>query len=269
MSKRNKQVPQAPEATGKRRKAPDSSWLVFAIVVFEVSGMGLLALREGALDPIALALAVALPVLLALQMGVLSHFFPYMDRYLFIVAHFLCALGVIVLYRLGADKGLKHFLYYGAGCVAQIIALVVIARFKGLWRLRYVIMGGCLLLLLAAVVLGTETYGAKNWISIGGFSMQPSEFVKVAVPVVLALYLSRSKRLLDMLPAGVFLLGCVGLLVLQKDLGAVLIYFCAAIFMYFVSTSDWILTSLGIVCAAEADAWRAARDREKMLEAHS
>ncbi len=234
----------------KRHALPDSGWLTFAIVVFEVSGFFLLAIRDGALDPMALLLAAALPLMLAAQAAVLSKFFPYMDRYLFIIAHFLCALGVIVLYRLGEDKGLKHFGAYSAGCVAQIIALVAMAKFKGWWKLRWPIMGASVLLLLAAVVLGQEKYGATNWISYGGFSMQPSEFVKVAVPMVLALYLAREKNLMKLLPAGAFVIVCAILLVLQRDLGAVLIYFCAAILMYYVATSDPILTAIGLLGAA-------------------
>ncbi len=233
-----------------RRKLPDASWLIFAIVVFEVSAFGLLALRDGAVDPVALMLAVALPAILAVQAGVLSHFFPYMDKYLFVMAHFLCGLGVAVLYRLGADKGIKHLLAYALGCAAQVVAIVSMAKYKNWWKLRFPIMGVSLILLLAALLLGKEKFGANNWISFGGFSMQPSEFVKVAVPVILALYLAKSKKLHEMLPAGAFVIACVLLLVLQKDLGAVLIYFAAAILMYYVATSDLIVTILGLVGAA-------------------
>lgn len=239
-------------ANPEKRRLPEASWLVFAIIVFEVSTMGLLALRDGTVDPIALLLAVAMPALLAAQSIVLARFYPYMDRYLFLIAHFLCALGVAVLYRLGADKGIKHFVSYALGCACQIVALICIARFKekDWWKLRFLIMGAGVILLLAALVLGQEKYGATNWISFGSFSMQPSEFVKVAVPMVLALYLARSKKLLKMAPAGAFAVACVLLLVMQKDLGAVLIYFAAAILMYYVATSDWILTLIGMVGAA-------------------
>ena len=239
-------------AKTKQRKPPDTGWLVFAIVVFEATTLGLFALRGGSLDPVALLLAIAMPALLAVQAAILSRFFPYMDRYLFIVAHFLCALGVAMLYRLGADKGLKHFLAYALGCICQIVALVCIAKCKEKtwWRLRFPIMGAGIVLLLAALLIGKEKFGARNWISFGAFSMQPSEFVKVAVPMALALYLSRAKGLLPMLPAGVFAVACALLLVLQKDLGAVLIYFSTAILMYYVATSDWILTAVGLGAAA-------------------
>lgn len=238
------------DGQGRPLKRPDADWLIFSIVVFEFTAFALLALRDGSFDPWAVVLGCALPLILAAQAAVLGRFFPYMDRYLFVMAHFLCGLGIIVLYRLGADKAFKQFLAYCIGCMTQIVAMVLFARFKKWWSLRYLLMAGSLMLLLAAVVLGKEKYGATNWISYGGFSMQPSEFVKLALPVVLALYLSRGEKLRNLLPAGLFTIACVLLLVLQRDLGAVLIYFATAITLYYVATSDLILTGLGLLGAA-------------------
>ena len=105
-------------------------------------------------------------------------------------------------------------------------------------------------LLALTLVIGKETYGAKNWIDLKFFSLQPSEFVKVALVVCLALDLSEKRTIGTLIPVGVFAVACVGLICLQKDLGAVLICFMIAVAAYFTATSNWLLCLGGFAAAA-------------------
>ena len=108
----------------------------------------------------------------------------------------------------------------------------------------YILMAlGCILLLLP-IIFGKEIFGARNWISIKGYNIQPSEFVKIILIFVYALWFREDNKFRDHLPAYIFTGLTVLLVVLQRDLGAALLYFYIFIFVYYVATSDWIMVLL-------------------------
>lgn len=93
-------------------------------------------------------------------------------------------------------------------------------------RLCLVLYVGCLLLLLATPFLGVEIKGAKRWLSLGGFSLQPSEFVKPVLTVLVAWMLSESQRdatFPGRTAALVMYALVVGLLLLQPDMGMIIL----------------------------------------------
>lgn len=227
---------------------PTVRWAAFAMVVFEFSAMLLLSFRED-FDYTALFLSIALPAIMLLQLFILRRVFPTMDQLMLLMVHFLCGMGIILLYRLHPDRAIKQLLFYAAGIIAQIAAMLLTLYIRNWKKLIPWMMLGSWAFLFGTFLFGSETYGARNWIQIGGFSLQPSEFVKVVYPFVLAIYLSRSRRIKELIPLGVYAVGCILLLVLQKDLGAVLIYFATAIVAYYVATSDPFITSIGLAGA--------------------
>jgi len=81
----------------------------------------------------------------------------------------------------------RQALFFGVGIAAFVIALIPNYRFWG--RLSYAIYLIGIFFLLLLFVLGRPRGGAVRWLSLGGFSLQPSEFVKVAYILVLAWYL--------------------------------------------------------------------------------
>lgn len=79
--------------------------------------------------------------------------------------------------------------------------------------LRWILLGGAVLLLIANLALGTFGYGAKNWLSIGGFSFQPSELVKVAFIWIGAATLDElfeKKNLMIFMGFAAYCFGCLG-----------------------------------------------------------
>ena len=93
-------------------------------------------------------------------------------------------------------------------------------------RLCLVLYVGCLLLLLATPFLGVEIKGAKRWLSLGGFSLQPSEFVKPVLTVLVAWMLSESQKdpsFPGRTAALVMYALVVGLLLLQPDMGMIIL----------------------------------------------
>lgn len=232
----------------RRLKRPASDWLLLFLCAFEVSGFGLVAFYDG-FSPFALLLCGLMPVLLVAQVLGLGRLFPHMDQQTLIIGNFLCALGLILLCRLRPDKALRQFFFYliGVGCMLAMTFFVAKARNKRAlrWPVMLLAVGSLGLTLL----VGKETYGAKNWIDLGVFSLQPSEFVKLALIYVFAIYLSERRALRGNLPALAFAGVCLLLIVLQKDLGAVLICFVLCLFMYYAATGNLLLCSLAVVAA--------------------
>ena len=223
---------------------------VAAIMLFFFSAFLLLALR-GELRWQGFALAAAVPALIWVATMALPHFFPA-DKLLLAIANFLCALGVLVLYATdldeGTSRGLQQAVYYSFGIVAMLVCILLI-RYIRKWRLFvYVIMLGAAGLMALPLAIGSEINGATNWIFIAGVSVQPSELVKLALLLVLSYFMSRRR----FVPWFLFAVYCLGMLMLQQDLGTALIYYTTALLLIFANTGNLALTGLGVVGAGGA-----------------
>lgn len=122
------------------------------------------------------------------------------DLSLILAALFLSGVGICLIYSTGqgplaaarANLYLKQMMWLGAGVIALACAAALPLRFyDGLAKLLYVVS---LLALAAVLVIGEERYGAKRWLDLGGFLLQPSEFAKVAVILILARVLSDRRK---------------------------------------------------------------------------
>lgn len=96
-----------------------------------------------------------------------------------------------------------------------------------------------LLLLASVLVLGNEQNGAKSWIPLGPFYLQPAEFAKIAIIVTFAVYLSgregKLNRFVDLLPTFAFFGLPMILIMLQPDLGSTLVFIAIYFGMLFVA----------------------------------
>ena len=101
-------------------------------------------------------------------------------------------------------------------------------------------------LLAFTLVFAQITNGAKNWLYIGGLSIQPSELVKVAFIIVGAATLERLQSNRSLTKFIVFALGCVGCLFLMYDFGTALIFFFTFIVISFMRSGD--VRTLALVC---------------------
>ncbi|PIS09139.1 putative lipid II flippase FtsW [Candidatus Beckwithbacteria bacterium CG10_big_fil_rev_8_21_14_0_10_34_10] len=104
------------------------------------------------------------------------------------------------------------------------------------------------LLLLAAVLipgLGTSIKGARRWLDLGFFVLQPSELVKLSFTIYLASWLSKERKMLYFL----FLIGLLsGLIVLEPDMGTLVVILSNAFLLYFLSgTPLLLLLPLGLI----------------------
>jgi len=107
------------------------------------------------------------------------------------------------------------------------------------------------ILMVATLFFGMEAKGARRWIYIAGFSVQPSEFVKPAFVILIAFLLSESGRRREVpgvLFAFVLFAICAALLIAQPDFGQTMLLGAAWAGLFFLNGLPWVLiTGLGVV----------------------
>lgn len=164
----------------------------------------------------------------------------------------LLMLSFVMLTRLSFDKALRQFFYVCAGLLLCLIVPVVIRKFKYLKDLGWLYGAVGLAMLLLVLVIGKEQYGAKNWIMIGSFSFQLSEFVKILYVFFLAAILSKTKAFHEIVKISIFAAAYVLILVLEKDLGGALIFFITYLVMLYVATSKSLYLFAGLLSGSGA-----------------
>ncbi len=216
-----------------------------AVTVFFFGAFLLLFLRDFRWQ--ALALAFAVPMLNVLTTAILPLLFPS-DKLLLSLTNFLCALGVLVLYDTNPTYAYSQAAFYFVGLLAMVVCIYVVRLLRSFRFLVWPMMLAALALLALPLVIGKETFGAKNWFYVGGVSVQPSEIVKLVLVIVLARFMADRR----MLPWLVFSVGCLGILMLQKDLGTALLYFFTTLLLFYASTGNLALTGIGLAGGAGA-----------------
>ena len=228
-----------------RNKKDPGRRLSSAVMLFYFCAFLLIACKDFAWQGFALALAV--PAMIWVGTNFLPKLFPS-DRLLLSLTNFLCALGVLVLYSTEPDYAYHQAMYYGVGILAMIVC-VWIVRLVHSWRIPVLLLIPLsLALLVLPLVIGRETNGAKNWFYVAGISVQPSEIVKLSLLIIVSYYMSRHR----MLPWLFFAVSCLGVLMLQKDLGTALMYYGTTLMLFYASSGNLFLTGLGLAGGAGA-----------------
>lgn len=115
-----------------------------------------------------------------------------------------------------------QLMWFGIGML--VTAVVLFVHYSVLSRVAYVIYFAALLLLVATLFFGKSVLGAKRWIGIGPFTMQPSEFMKLAFVICMAKYFETDRTvggygLKELILPGMLAIIPVMLIILQPDLG--------------------------------------------------
>lgn len=172
--------------------------------------------------------------------SVLTQWWWSVDRWLFLGISILVAVGIMLVMaasppvaeRIGLDSFyfVKRHLVYVAGFFVVMVGVSQLSQ-QSLRRAALLLYLGTLVLLVLMPFIGNEIKGAKRWVSLGGFSIQPSEFMKPALVVMTAWMLSEKKKNVDV-PGNIFAIifysFAVGLLLLQPDMG--MVFLMTAIF---------------------------------------
>lgn len=230
--------------SGKREKNPGTG-MAKAVALFYFTAFLLLGLRDMQWQGFALAVGVPMVIFIGTQvMDKVLH----VDSLYLSLTNFLCALGILVLYDTKPALAYHQLIYYGLGIVFMVLCIYVIRFFQTFRYVIWLITLGALGFLVLPLVMGREVYGARNWVFVGSYSFQPSEFVKIALLIILSYFMSRRR----MLPWLVIAVACLGLLMLQKDLGTALLYYGVTLMLYYAATANLPVTALGLMGGAGA-----------------
>ncbi|MBD5559494.1 MAG: FtsW/RodA/SpoVE family cell cycle protein [Clostridia bacterium] len=222
--------------------------LLSFMILFLLSAFLLLSFREGAFDAHIMLAGGIFAAFVLVQYNVLAAVFRRIDRYVLLITDFLQIISVIMLYRMKPETGERQIIWILIGTVLMVIALTVVRRAGnfGRWNLLFMILA--VGLLGVTLVLAQRTGGALNWLQIGPFSFQPSEFAKILFLIVTAYYLSTRQHRRDLWPYFLFTILCVLLLVAARDLGAALLFAGTFLIVFYVGTGSlWI--TLGAIGA--------------------
>ncbi|CDG00663.1 Putative Stage V sporulation protein E [Clostridium chauvoei JF4335] len=203
----------------------------------------------------ALGMGVVLCIIIGYSHYVIRKFYPDGDKFMLIFSSILAVVGIAVIYRINHAEAMKQLMWVVIGIIAYITIVVVLPDLKSFAKYKRIYMILTLILMPMALIFGKEIYGAKNWVYIAGFGFQPSEFGKIALVLYLASALmnyeskknlkEEFKQLIEPALIAMYSLACM---VLQTDLGSVLIFFGISVTMLYIATSKkkYVFTCLGL-----------------------
>lgn len=137
----------------------------------------------------------------------------------------------------------KQLIWIGLSIFVALVIMLIEGKFYSTFSVPIYILN--ILLLMVVLVTARDVAGARSWIDIGPFKLQPSEFAKSATALALAYYLStiniRMEDLRTKLIAGLILAIPAGLILLQNDTGSALVFGAFALVLYREGLSGNIL----------------------------
>ena len=143
----------------------------------------------------------------------------------------------------------KQLIWIGAALLIAFFVLILDPKFFS--QTAYIIYGIFLFMLIAVLLVGSETKGAKSWFGFGDFGIQPSEFAKGATALALAKTLSSVtadfKKWKTRISAIVVIMIPMLLILLQNDTGSALV-FCSFVFVLFREGMSSHILIIGASC---------------------
>lgn len=262
--------------------------LAFAAVITTVALLIVEANQEQGLSWDLLQYAVAYLALFTGAHLAVRRFAPYADPLLLPVVALLNGLGLVMIHRLdlaagplasGAAPGPsanQQMLWTLVGVVAFSLVVIFLRDHRVLARYGYICgLTGLVLLLIPALLPSkySEQGGAKIWIRLPGFSIQPAEFSKILLLIFFAavlvskrsLFTSAGKHVLgmnlprprDLAPLLVAWVASIGVMVFEKDLGTSLLLYASFLVLVYIATDriSWVLLGLTLFAAGSVVAY--------------
>lgn len=167
-----------------------------------------------------------------------------------IIAFFLSTLSLAVVASKDPDDLVKQMICIGVGVFGMFIMCIYLRDLERSKLIRIALVIGSVGLFIVNLLFASTTYGAQNWISIGGFTFQPSELVKVAFIWVGAGTLDELFRKKNLYMFMLFSLFCFGCLGLMGDFGTAIIFFVTYLVISFLRSGDFSMLFLVVGAAA-------------------
>ncbi len=230
-------------------------FLSISLYFFHLAGVAILMGKQMD-DEMKIAIAVNGLIVLAIfvvSFTILKLMKRHDELILWQLMFFALDIGFLMIQRLDHNIATRQVQAYIIGAtIALIFPSIFSILIKPRNKWMYLIVLGITMFL--PFVAGTTLYGATNWVKIGPVSFQPSEIGKVFLVLYLASAFSEEDRIKRGIRGFVFPGVVVGAsilcLVIQKDLGAVLLYYVTAFGLLFVATKKVIYPFLGTIAAS-------------------
>ncbi len=168
------------------------------------------------------------------------------------IAFFLCTMGMASVAAVVPGEAIKQLIAMALGLAVFLLIGWSLRDLERAKKIRYLAGFAGVGFLLITLVFGQEYYGAKNWLVIGSFTLQPSELSKVCFVFVGASTMDRlmkKRNLILFIAYSVILCGC---LALMNDFGTALIFFCAFLMIAFMRSGSIGTVALAVTALAFA-----------------
>lgn len=201
----------------------------------------------------------------------LWHYFSdHIDWPLLLAAMLLAIAGLTILFSAAGGEGSEKLHTQLRNMALALTVMWVVANIppQHLMRLALPLYVLGLALLVSVALVGEVSHGARRWLHLGVGRIQPSELMKVAIPLTLAWYFHRNEgasRIRDYAFAAILLLIPVALIAKQPDLGTALLISASGFFVLFFAGLSWKLL-LGMALAGGAAvpvAWSFLHDYQR------
>lgn len=193
-------------------------------------------------------------------------FAPGADPAILPVVFTLSGIGITFVTRLQPDASLGQVIFLFLGVALMVGTLAVVKNLEVIKRYKYVLGIAGIILLVLPMFIGTEIYGSKLWIKIGGFQFQPGEFAKVLIVLFLAGYLAENReplsisnrtvlgikfpRLRLLYPLFIVWGVCLLVVAFERDLGSALLFYTIFLIMLYVATGRVSYVIIGLALLA-------------------
>ena len=246
-------LPLSPEEKAQRRQRrrayrPVSPWLgLILLTVFQVLTAVQLTISEGG------NATAVIPLTFLLLTGVMWLYFLVLRACRQVgfemetIAFFLSTLSLAVTASSNTGALLKQFLCVAMGLAGFLVLGVFLRDLDRAKKIRWLMAGAAMALAAVTLLPGVPTqYGAANWLTIAGVSVQPSELAKICYIFAGAATL---ERLFHKRNLGLFILltgVCLGCLALMSDFGTAAIFFVTFLVIAYLRSGDW--ATLALIC---------------------
>lgn len=193
----------------------------------------------------------------------------HLDRQLMVLVTLILATGILVLFSASggsAERTTSHIINIAIALTVMWIAANIPLHYLARIALPLYLFG--LILLIIVEVIGVEAKGAQRWLNLGFMRIQPSEVMKIAVPMMLAWYFDRYEAVLrfrNFVTATILVIVPVLLIARQPDLGTALLVAAAGFYVLFLAGLSMRLL-FGIMVAGIAALpflWNSLHDYQK------
>ncbi|MDR7870752.1 MAG: FtsW/RodA/SpoVE family cell cycle protein [Tissierellaceae bacterium] len=223
------------------------------LFLYEILALSLLFVyQKDSLDKYILGIGIGLVLLVYISNYLLLKITSG-DNYIFLIATMLMSIGLIMIYRIDPQAGIRQLMWLALGILFFYISYFLVRYIKGLDNLVYLYIGAAYFLFIITFLFGKRTFGAINWISVAGISFQPAEITKLILIFILACYYSNFDKFKEIKYSSYILMGIVysfiGLLFLQRDLGMAAMFYGIFLVLQFIYEEDrkLILINIGLI----------------------